>query len=272
MRLHRCLLTHSRCYIARDTKGNFPNGKKMSVCTGIVVHDTGAGNPKVSRYVQPHESDYDYDEQIEFLGKNPNGNDWNHSGRLAGVHAFIGKVADGNLATVETLPYSQCCWGVDSGILGSYNYNPTARIQFEICDDGYKSEEYFYSAMREAQEYCAYLCKMFGLDPKTQICSHYQAHLEGYGGNHGDIDIWLSIFGKNMDWFTSEVAEIMNNDKRYKTIEEVPEALRAETQELIDSGALKGRGDELGLDLTDDMLRSIIISKRYTDSKSEVQK
>lgn len=63
-----------------------------------------------------------------------------------------------------------------------------------------------------------------------------------------------------------ETEENMAEIKRYRTIEETPEALRAETQELIDSGALKGRGDESGLDVTDDMLRSLIIAKRYTDT------
>lgn len=65
-----------------------------------------------------------------------------------------------------------------------------------------------------------------------------------------------------------ETEENMAEVKRYRTIDEIPEALRAETQELIDSGALKGRGDEKGLDVTDDMLRAIIISKRYTDEKA----
>ena len=65
-----------------------------------------------------------------------------------------------------------------------------------------------------------------------------------------------------------ETEENMAEVKRYRTIEEIPEALRAEAQELIDSGALKGRGDEKGLDVTDDMLRAIIISKRYTDEKA----
>lgn len=52
---------------------------------------------------------------------------------------------------------------------------------------------------------------------------------------------------------------------RIKTIKDVPESLRKETQELIDSGALKGNSN--GLDVTLDMLRCLIISKRYADSK-----
>lgn len=54
--------------------------------------------------------------------------------------------------------------------------------------------------------------------------------------------------------------------KRYKTVAELPADLRAEAQELIDAGALKGKGGTLGLDITEDMIRSMIIMKRYVDS------
>ena len=48
---------------------------------------------------------------------------------------------------------------------------------------------------------------------------------------------------------------------RYKTINEVPEDYRAETQELIDLG-FNGYGDERGLYVTEDMLRCMIINLR----------
>lgn len=98
----------------------------------------------------------------------------------------------------------------------SYNFNPNARIQFEICDDGYKDETYFNAAMKEAQEYCAYLCWKFKFDPLTQICSHYESYHAGYGCNHGDCDGWLEAFGKDMDWFRAEVKKIF--DKEYRII------------------------------------------------------
>ena len=53
--------------------------------------------------------------------------------------------------------------------------------------------------------------------------------------------------------------------QRFKTINDVPASLRKETQELINAGALKG--NENGLDVTEDMLRSMIIMKRYIDKK-----
>ena len=53
---------------------------------------------------------------------------------------------------------------------------------------------------------------------------------------------------------------------RYQTLDEVPESLRAETEILINSGALKGSGQ--GLNVTEDMLRSMIVAMRYTDIKT----
>lgn len=52
------------------------------------------------------------------------------------------------------------------------------------------------------------------------------------------------------------------DEKRYQTIEDVPEWAKPETQELIDLGAL--RGNENGLDVTEDMLRTMIINLRAT--------
>ena len=48
---------------------------------------------------------------------------------------------------------------------------------------------------------------------------------------------------------------------RYKTINEVPEDYRAETQELIDLG-FNGYGDERGLYVTEDMLRCMMVDLR----------
>lgn len=52
---------------------------------------------------------------------------------------------------------------------------------------------------------------------------------------------------------------------RYNTVAEMPEYYRAEAQALIDAGAL--RGDAAGnLNVTEDMLRCMIINKRYMDA------
>ena len=57
--------------------------------------------------------------------------------------------------------------------------------------------------------------------------------------------------------------------QRFKTIEEVPEALRPETEKLMKRGALKGKGGNLGLDVTEDMLRTMIVCQRMVDEDKE---
>lgn len=205
MTIKKCFMTNSTCY------------KQASQCQkiyGIVVHDTGAGNPDIKRYVQPLETDANYDEVIADIGVNKYGNDWNHKEREAGVHAFIGKNAKGEVETYEVLPETKFAWGVGAGANGSYNFNP-AHYQFEICDDGYVDEDYFNSAFTEAIEYCAYLCQRFKLNPMADICSHHESYVVGYGSNHGDCDQWLKKFGKDMNWFRTSVKEILDRDYPY---------------------------------------------------------
>lgn len=54
-------------------------------------------------------------------------------------------------------------------------------------------------------------------------------------------------------------------EKRYAVVSELPLDMQAAIQALVDSGALKGVGGGKGLDLTYDMARVLIVSKRYTD-------
>ena len=52
-----------------------------------------------------------------------------------------------------------------------------------------------------------------------------------------------------------------NDMVRYKTIEDIPEGYRAETKELVELG-FNGYGDERGLYVTEDMLRTMIVNLR----------
>ena len=96
-----CMMTQSTCY-----KGT----KKMAV-KGVLWHSTGANNPMLKRYVQPDDNAADRDLMIKLIGKNVYGNDWNHTSVQAGLHAWIGQLADGNIATVQTMPWGYRPWG-----------------------------------------------------------------------------------------------------------------------------------------------------------------
>ena len=182
------------CYIA---------AQKMTP-SGIVVHSTGANNPYLKRYVDcPHE-----------VGENAYGNHWNQpapGGRNVCVHAFIGYDKDKNVRVAEILPLDICCWGVGSGSKGSYNYSP-AYIQFEICEDGLKDENYYKKAFGTAAEYAAHLCRTYNLKTE-QIVSHKEAHEKGYGSNHTDPEHWMKNFGETMDDFRGRVSVFLKSNK-----------------------------------------------------------
>lgn len=167
---------------------------------GIVVHSTGVNNTALKRYIGPDDGR---------LGKNTYNNHWNRSGITKCVHAFIGKDKHGKVCIYQTLPLNVCAWGVGSGSKGSYNYSP-AYLQFEILEDNLKNKTYFYQVMTEAQELCAKWCKEHNI-PVSKIVSHSEAHKAGYGSNHSDCDHWLSKFGKDMNWFRSEVNKLLNS-------------------------------------------------------------
>lgn len=202
-----CMLKNSACY----------KGTTTMVPRGVLWHDTDGGNPLISRYVQPMETDDNYAEMMALLGDNPYDNDWNHKYRKAGVNCFIGKLADGSVATVQTMEWNKKPWGCGSGSKGSLN---NTHIQFEICDDGYKSREYFEAVYKEACEITAYLCKMYDLDPLGTflyngvevpvITSHAESHDLKMGNNHGDPLKWMKKYGKTMDDARRDVAAIMN--------------------------------------------------------------
>lgn len=214
MILKECIFTENECY----KKHNYMVNDKP---VGIVVHSTGVNNKQLKRYVQPLKNDKNYNTIISDIGFNTFGNHWNGSpaqmGAYACVHAFIGVNAKGQIETYKTLPWNMCCWGCHRGEKGSYNDNPTACVQFEICEDTLTDETYFNGVMKEAQELCAMLCKQYDLSVNT-IHSHAESHKLGYASNHGDCDHWLKRFGKDMNWFRSEVEKLLKAKETPKTV------------------------------------------------------
>ena len=117
------------------------------------------------------------------------------------VNAFIGNDKNGVARIYQTLPWNKKPWGCASGKNGSYN---NSHIQFEICEDALNNETHFNAAFNAAIELCVQLCKQYNL-PVSSIVSHHEAHLAGYASGHADCDHWLKKFGKDMNWFRSQV-------------------------------------------------------------------
>ena len=197
MKILECLHTESKCYKAAQAAHP----------VGIVVHSTGVNNPWLSRYVQPSKNDPDREELLSLIGKNKYGNSWNRNVKKS-THYMVGKRNDGTVGVAHILPEEFCAWGVGNGKKGSYNYNPTAHIQFEVCEDNLKDAAYFKDCYNAAVSLCADICRRWGWD-ESVIVSHKEAHALGYASNHGDIDHWLKKFGMTMDDFRADVRELL---------------------------------------------------------------
>ena len=233
-----CMMTESTCY----------KGTKTMDVKGVLWHSTGANNPNIKRYVQPSESDPQYKQLMAKLGANAANNDWNHIDIQAGVNAWIGKLADGTITTVQTLPWDYRPWGCGSGSRGSCN---SGWIQFEICEDGLNDKNYFDKVYKEACELTAYLCKKFNLNPNGSvsmngvkvpvILCHQDSYQLGLGSNHADVYHWFSKFGKSMNDVRKDVAAIMNGSAVEVSIPSDISVIKAVTTDGIlrrgDSGA-----------------------------------
>lgn len=204
MNLLQCYLINNDCYKA----------SKFIKPAGIVVHSTGANNKTLKRYVQPTQNqnkylgNYSRQEVLRLLGVNSYSNHWNRSGVSKCVHAFVGTLASGAVATVQTLPWNMRAWGVGSGSKGSYN---DSHIHIEVCEDNLVDTTYFTSAFKETAELCAYLCKMYGLSVGT-IVSHAEAHRAGYGSNHSDPEHWMKRHGEAMNDFRNRVSNLLSTN------------------------------------------------------------
>ena len=135
------------------------------------------------------------------------------------MNCWVGKLADGTVATVQTMPWDYRPWGCGSGSKGSCN---NGWIQFEICEDGKNDQAYFEAAYKEACEITAYLCRKYGIDPHgvakcgnetiPMILCHQDNHKLGLGSNHSDIYDWFPKFGKNMETVRDDVARLLTED------------------------------------------------------------
>jgi len=185
MNLKKLILTENECYKA---------GRKIKP-KGIMVHSTGANNPYLRRYVGPDDG---------ILGENQYNNHWNQhrpSGRQVCVHAFIGKLKNGTIATYQTLPWDHRGWHAGGDANDSH-------IGFEICEDNLSDVSYFSEVYKEAAELCAYLCKLYDLTEKD-IIGHYEGYQKKIASNHGDPRHWFSRHGKSMDTFRADVKKLL---------------------------------------------------------------
>lgn len=227
-----CMMTNSSCY---------KRTRKMDI-KGILWHSTGANNPWLSRYVQPDDDAEDRQFWLDLLGKNSYRTDLNHSEEQYGLNFWVGKLKDGTVASVQTMPWDYRPWGCGwSGITHCCN---DGWIQFEICEDNLKDKEYREAAYKEAVEMTAYLCCKFNIDPNgtvdfhgkqvPTILDHATSWSLGVGGNHGDVAHW---FGKDcMKKVREDVTKLIQSGNNHISTVKVGDIVMVETGAISTDG------------------------------------
>lgn len=168
---------------------------------GIMIHSTGANNPRLSRYVQPDDG---------VLGTNKYNNHWNQpkpGGKSVCVHGFIGKDKNGKVRVYQTLPFNYTGWHSGKGKNGSAN--TLGYIGIEICEDNLSDKNYFNECYRQAIKLCVHLCKQYNIKVDN-IIGHYEGHQQGIATNHADPRHWFSRHGKTMNSFRKDVQTKLN--------------------------------------------------------------
>lgn len=205
----------------------YKNTKKMKI-QGILIHSVGVwGADVLKRWCQPDDNAPDKEYWLGLLGKNVNGNDWNHTYVDAGLNAWIGLTKDNKMTTLQVMDWDDRPWGC-----GSYNKQSmnTGWIQWENCEPpkgtGAYSSEYFKLQYEENVQLCAYLCKKYNLDPQGTtvayngktcpvICCHWDSYNLKMGSGHIDIYHYWGQFMNNSnqnDPFKSAVMQKFRSD------------------------------------------------------------
>ena len=221
---------------------------------GIMLHSVGCAQPSAAVFARSF-------------------NQYQPGGASVCVHAFV--QADGMV--YQTLPWEMRGWhcggSANSTHIGVEMTEPSAGMTYA------EAAEQIAGTYRTAVELFATLCKQYGLDPAQDgvIIGHAEGHRRGVASNHADPELLWDVYdmGYTMDGFRADVAAKMvagNTDEeddmvRYDSIDDVPGWAQDTVRALMGAGALQG-DDQGRLDLSLDMIRGMVIGKRYADARS----
>lgn len=222
---------------------------------GIMLHSVGTPQPSAAVFARSF-------------------NQYQPGGASVCVHAFA--QADGTV--YQTLPWEMRGWHCG----GAANASHIGIEMTEPSEGMTRSEaaEQIAGTYRTAVELFAELCKQYELDPVRDgvIIGHAEGHRRGVASNHADPEYLWGAYstGYTMDGFRHDVAEAMKNGAReealdmprYDSVAEMPQWARAGVQRLIDQGVLSGVGNGK-LDLSLDMIRTMIVCQRMLDEQKE---
>ena len=208
-------------------------------------------------------------------------NQYQPGGQSVCVHGFIQR--DGTY--YQTLPYNLRAWhcggAANATHIGIEMTEPASIVYTGGASwrdlDPAATEAHVRGTYAAAVELFAQLCTQYALDPLEDgvIISHAEGAARGIASAHADPTHLWRAFGLTMDGFRADVAAKMaagNTDEeddmvRYDSIDDVPGWAQDTVRALMDAGALQG-DDQGRLDLSLDMIRGMVIGKRYADARS----
>lgn len=211
-----------------------------------------------------------------------NYNQYRPNGQSVCVHAFVQR----NGTVYQTLPWTVQAWHCGGSANGTHigiEMTEPASIVYTGYGADWRdldpaaTEAHVRGTYAAAVELFAQLCTQFGFDPMQGgvIISHAEGAARGVASAHADPSHLWRAFGLTMDGFRRDVAATMagkNTEEdddmvRYNRLEDVPTWAQDTVRTLMDAGALQG-DDQGRLDLSLDMIRGMVIGKRYADARS----
>ena len=229
---------------------------------GLMLHSIGCPQPNAAVMVRYY-------------------NQYQPGGQSVCVHGFIQR--DGTY--YQTLPYTMRAWhcggSANSTHIGIEMTEPASIVYTGGASwrdlDPAATEAHVRGTYAAAVELFAQLCTQYALDPLEDgvIISHAEGAARGIASAHADPTHLWRAFGLTMDGFRADVAAKMaagNTDEeddmvRYDSIDDVPGWAQDTVRALMDAGALQG-DDQGRLGLSLDMIRGMVIGKRYADARS----
>ena len=280
MKLTKCFLTKNPCYQANLRRADSRyTGFQTRGPMGLMLHSVGCAQPSAEVFARR----------------------WDTDQATACVHAFV----DANTGQIlQTLPWSFRGWhgggscnnthiGVEMCEPDAIRYDGGGRFTVLDRERAALCARRTYAA---AVELFAHLCAVFGLDPMKDICSHAEGYTMGIATNHGDPEhLWRGLgleytmdgfrrdtaaFGKEHSMTQAQLEAFVDGrivaaiGPRIEHIGDLTQSsLIASVRQLLDCGAVNGGTpydqDPDDIRLPYSTLRSVLISKKYTDLTAE---
>lgn len=224
-----CMMTQGTCY----------ESIKENEIKGILLCATKFNESRLSTFVQPNDNDDNYIILLNKIGNDENYVESKNANNNFDVNCWIGKLANGEISSVQTLP-----WNCRKSEYKDKKNEPCNNgwIQIKICKDETGNEEYFNAIYDEICEIVAYLCKRYDIKPDG-ICRYYcidslpailyniDTYTFSYDKTSSDVNYWFNKNNKTIEDVRLDVQNLLGI--KYDKDKERILKIKALNEELI---------------------------------------